>query len=107
MKKAKKLISTEALSKKEQKLKGAEAFGVKIKIDKSLDNFSDKVQLPEKYKMFEEAGFKLVDGTVNRDEALRSAGFTEEFIKHLHELEKAAPHIDYDTDLDLIYPEIC
>jgi hypothetical protein len=33
-----------------KKLKGAEAFGVKIKKDKSLNKFSGKVLFPEKLK---------------------------------------------------------
>jgi len=46
------------------------------------------------------------DGTVNRDEALRSAGFTEEFIKRLNEIEKSNREIDYDAELNSIDPEI-
>jgi len=36
--------------KAKKKLKGAEAFGVKLKRDKSLDKFSGKVLFPEKLK---------------------------------------------------------
>jgi len=143
MKKAKKLRRAKAL-KKEPKLKGAEAFGVKIKIDKSMDKYSGKILFPKKHKMAEEMlsklkgaeafgikietnpsldklsdkrplpekykkleGVKIIDGVVNRDEALRSAGFTEDLIKYLHEFEKTAQEIDYDADFDDIYPDIC
>lgn len=36
--------------KKEIKIKGAEAIGVKVRLTKSLDKFSDKVLFPEKLK---------------------------------------------------------
>jgi hypothetical protein len=45
--------------KKSKKLKGAEAFGVKIKINKSLDKLSGKILFPKKHKMAEEVFSKL------------------------------------------------
>jgi hypothetical protein len=36
---------------KQKKLKGAEAFGVKIKISKSLDKYSGKVLFPKKLEI--------------------------------------------------------
>ena len=36
--------------KQSKKLKGAEAFGVKVTVSKSLDKFSGKTLFPEKLK---------------------------------------------------------
>lgn len=36
--------------KQANKIKGAEAFGVKIKVSKSLDKFSGKILFPEKLR---------------------------------------------------------
>jgi len=46
-------------AKKEQKLKGAEAFGIKIKINKSLDKLSGKLLSPEKDRIANEVASKL------------------------------------------------
>jgi hypothetical protein len=45
--------------KKEQKLKGAEAFGVKIRVSKSMKKYSGKVLFPEKVKKANEMVSKL------------------------------------------------
>ena len=45
--------------KKIRKLKGAEAFGVKVKISKSLAKSSKKVLFPEKLKIANEMIDKL------------------------------------------------
>jgi len=76
-------------AKKEQKLKGAEAFGIKIKIDKSLDKLSGKILSPEKDRIANEIASKL----------------PKDFIKTLLELEKAA-EIQDDASLDLNDQEI-
>ena len=46
-------------AKKAKKLKGAEAFGIKIKIDKSLDKLSGKILSPEKDRIANEIASKL------------------------------------------------
>jgi hypothetical protein len=43
------------------KLKGAEAFGIKVKVSKSLDRFSGKVLFPEKLKIANKIIGKLKD----------------------------------------------
>lgn len=45
--------------KKVKKLKGAEAFGMKIKINKSLDKLSGKILSPEKDRIANEIASKL------------------------------------------------
>ena len=45
--------------KKEQKLKGAEALGIKVTISKELDKYSGKVLFPEKVKKDNELLSKL------------------------------------------------
>jgi len=45
--------------KKEKKLKGAEALGMKIRISKSMDKYSGKVLFPEKVKKANELLSKL------------------------------------------------
>lgn len=37
--------------KKAKKLKGAEAIGIKVKVSKSLDKFSDKILFPKKQEI--------------------------------------------------------
>ena len=45
--------------KKTKKLKGAEALGIKIKIDKSLKKYSGKILFPEKHRIANEIASKL------------------------------------------------
>lgn len=42
------------IMKAKKKLKGAAAFGIKLKRDKSLDKFSGQVLFPEKLKLTNE-----------------------------------------------------
>ena len=45
--------------KKEKKLKGAEALGMKVTVSKELDKYSGKVLFPEKVKKANEIVSKL------------------------------------------------
>lgn len=49
------------MKKARTKLKGAEAFGVKIRVSKSLDKYSGKVLFPEKLKLANKIISKLKD----------------------------------------------
>ena len=45
--------------KNEQKLKGAEALGIKVRVSKAMKKYSGKILFPEKHKMAEEVASKL------------------------------------------------
>jgi len=45
--------------KKNKKLKGAEAFGIKVKVSKSMKKLSEKILFPEKHKISNEIVSKL------------------------------------------------
>jgi len=45
--------------KKVKKLKGAEAFGIKVKISKSMKKLTGKILFPEKHRIANEVASKL------------------------------------------------
>ncbi len=45
--------------KKAKKLKGAEAFGIKVKISKSMKKYTGKILFPEKHRIANEVAANL------------------------------------------------